>query len=280
VAGEDITYGLPRVEELFEARRPHGQAVISDVDGFVSTGDDHGRREIRVTDAHGEVFTYPVPYGARLTVKDGDYVHAGDPLTEGSINPHDMLRVRGLRGVQLYLVHEVQRVYRLQGVDINDKHIEVMVRQMLRKVKVEEPGDTDMLPGGLVDVFEFEEANAAAMAEGRQPAVARPLLLGITKASLATDSFLSAASFQETTRVLTDAATKGKRDQLLGLKENVIIGKLIPAGTGMSRYRNIRISTDEEPAAGADAGTWSEGAAEPSVADQAGVEAPVSRTAK
>ncbi len=282
VAGEDITHGLPRVEELFEARRPHGQAVISEVDGTVSMVEEHGRREIKVTDARGEAFSYQVPYGARLTVKEGDFVHAGDPLTEGSINPHDMLRVRGLRGVQLYLVHEVQRVYRLQGVDINDKHIEVMVRQMLRKVKVEEPGDTDMLPGGLVDVFEFEEANAAAIAEGRTPAVARPLLLGITKASLATDSFLSAASFQETTRVLTDAASKGKRDQLLGLKENVIIGKLIPAGTGMSRYRNIRISTDEEPAEPSAEATksWAAGTGETGAGRDGSMAAPVSRSAE
>lgn len=174
-------------------------------------------------------------------IKEGSYVDAGSELTEGSINPHDLLKIKGLRGVQMYLLDEVQKVYRLQGVDINDKHIEVMVRQMLRKVKVEDPGDTDLLPGGLVDIFDFEEENARVIANDGLPAAAKPILLGITKASLATDSFLSAASFQETTRVLTEAAIKGKIDPLLGLKENVIIGKLIPAGTGMSRYRNIRL---------------------------------------
>ena len=183
-----------------------------------------------------------MPYGARLRVKDGDRVEPGDRLTEGSVNPHDILKVKGIRGVQMYLVQEVQKVYRSQGVEINDKHIEVMVRQMLRKRKVETPGDTDLLPGGLVDVFELEDENTRVEAQGGEAAMARPVLLGITKASLATDCFLSAASFQETTRVLTEAAIKGKKDPLLGLKENVIIGKLVPAGTGMSRYRNIRIS--------------------------------------
>ena len=241
VAGDDITQGLPRVEELFEARKPKGQALIAEIDGRVKLGENKGRREIIVTGEDGESVSYQVPFGARLAVKDGAIVRAGDELTEGSINPHDLLKVKGLRGVQLYLLHEVQRVYRLQGVDINDKHIEIIIRQMLRKVKVEDPGDTDLLPGGLIDVFDFEDENEKVINAGGQPAVAKPILLGITKASLATDSFLSAASFQETTRVLTEAATKGKRDPLLGLKENVIIGKLVPAGTGMSRYRNIRI---------------------------------------
>jgi len=241
VAGDDITQGLPRVEELFEARKPKGQAVIAEIDGSVRIQEVKGRREIEIVNDNGDRHTYQVPYGARLKVKDGYVVSAGDELTEGSVNPHDMLKIKGLKGVQMYLVHEVQRVYRLQGVDINDKHIEVMVRQMLRKVKVEDPGDTDLLPGGLIDVFDFEEENARTIATGGQPATARPVLLGITKASLATDSFLSAASFQETTRVLTEAAIKGKLDPLLGLKENVIIGKLVPAGTGMSRYRNIKI---------------------------------------
>jgi DNA-directed RNA polymerase subunit beta' len=241
VAGDDITQGLPRVEELFEARKPKGQAVITEIDGQAKIQEVKGRREIEITNDNGDKEVYPVPYGARLKAKDGQMILAGDELTEGSVNPHDMLKIKGLKGVQMYLVHEVQRVYRLQGVDINDKHIEVMVRQMLRKVKIEDPGDTELLPGGLIDIFDFEEENVAAIANGGQPATARPVLLGITKASLATDSFLSAASFQETTRVLTEAAIKGKLDPLLGLKENVIIGKLVPAGTGMSRYRNIRI---------------------------------------
>jgi DNA-directed RNA polymerase subunit beta' len=241
VAGEDITQGLPRVEELFEARKPKGQAIIAEVDGTARFREVKGKREIEVVGETGEAAAYPVPYGARVNVREGQGVTAGDELTEGSVNPHDMLKVKGLRGVQLYMLHEVQRVYRLQGVDINDKHIEIIIRQMLRKVKVEDPGDTDLLPGGLIDLFDFEDQNAVIIANGGQPAVARPVLLGITKASLATDSFLSAASFQETTRVLTEAAIKGKQDLLLGLKENVIIGKLIPAGTGMSRYRDIRL---------------------------------------
>ncbi len=244
VAGEDITQGLPRVEELFEARKPKGQAIIAEVDGTCAIREVKGRREIEVTGETGENMSYPVPYGARINVKDGDAVTAGDELTEGSVNPHDLLKVKGLRGVQIYMLNEVQRVYRLQGVDINDKHIEIIVRQMLKKVKVEDPGDTDLLPGGLIDLFDFEDQNAEIIAQGGQPAVARPVLLGITKASLATDSFLSAASFQETTRVLTEAAIKGKRDLLLGLKENVIIGKLIPAGTGMSRYRNVKVVSE------------------------------------
>jgi DNA-directed RNA polymerase subunit beta' len=247
VAGDDITQGLPRVEELFEARKPKGLAVIAEFDGTVQVAESRQRREIRITPEHGDTKAYSIPYGARLKVKDGDLVEAGQELTEGSVNPHDLLKVKGPRGVQLYLLQEVQRVYRLQGVDINDKHIEVIVRQMLKKVKVEEAGDTDLLPGGLVDGFVFEEVNRKVTEEGGRPAVARPLLLGITKASLATDSFLSAASFQETTRVLTEAAIKGKTDPLLGLKENVIIGKLVPAGTGMSRYRNIRIASDALP---------------------------------
>ncbi len=244
VAGEDITQGLPRVEELFEARRPKGQAVMVENPGTVSIVENKGRREVRVTRDDGEVDVYPVPFGARVRVRDGDRVEIGDELTEGPINPHDILRIRGVRAVQLYLLQEVQRVYRMQGVEINDKHIEVIIRQMLRKVKVEDAGDTELLPGGLIDAFELEEANAQAVAAGLRPAEAKPVLLGITKAALATDSFLSAASFQETTRVLTDAAIKGKRDPLLGLKENVIIGKLIPAGTGMSRYRQIRITVE------------------------------------
>ncbi|MCL5039160.1 MAG: DNA-directed RNA polymerase subunit beta' [Firmicutes bacterium] len=246
VAGDDITQGLPRVEELFEARKPKGQAIISEVEGTTRITEGRNRREIEITADTGEVTTYAIPYGARLKVKDGQYVEAGDELTEGSINPHDLLRVKGVVDVQMYLLHEVQRVYRLQGVDINDKHIEIMVRQMMRKVKVDDPGDTDLLPGGLVDIFEFEAENERVIAEGGQPAVAKAVLLGITKASLATDSFLSAASFQETTRVLTEAAIKGRSDPLLGLKENVIIGKLIPAGTGMSRYRNIKVLTEDE----------------------------------
>lgn len=245
VAGDDITQGLPRVEELFEARKPKGQAIIAEIDGTASVKEVKGRREVELVGPNEERVNYTIPFGSRLKVKDGMQVEAGDELTEGSVNPHDMLKVKGIRGVQVYLLGEVQRVYRLQGVDINDKHIEVMVRQMLRKVKIEEAGDTSFLPGGLVDIFDFEEENARAIAAGGEPAVAHPVLMGITKASLATDSFLSAASFQETTRVLTEAAIKGKVDPLLGLKENVIIGKLIPAGTGMSRYRNIKIGAAE-----------------------------------
>jgi DNA-directed RNA polymerase subunit beta' len=239
VAGDDITHGLPRVEELFEARKPKGQAVISDIDGRVSVAESKGTRKVLVKSDDGDEKSYTVPYGARLEVREGQMITAGDQITEGSLNPHDILRVKGVRAVQSYLVKEVQDVYRSQGVEINDKHIEVVIRQMLRKVKVDDPGDTELLPGGLVDVFEFEEENANAVKEGKSPATAKPAILGITKASLATDSFLSAASFQETTRVLTDASIKGRVDPLIGLKENVIIGKLIPAGTGMSRYRNV-----------------------------------------
>ncbi len=241
VAGEDITQGLPRVEELFEARKPKGQAIISEISGTVKVVEVRGVRRVSVISDDGEERFYQIPYGARLRVRDGKRVEAGDQLTEGSVNPHDILKIKGIRGVQMYLVHEVQEVYRSQGVEINDKHIEVVVRQMLRKRKVELPGDTNLLPGSLVDLQELEDENRRVEEEGGTPAVARPVLLGITKASLATESFLSAASFQETTRVLTDAAIKGKRDPLLGLKENVIIGKLIPAGTGMPRYREIAI---------------------------------------
>ena len=228
VAGDDITQGLPRVEELFEARKPKGQSLISEIPGRVELREARNKREIRIYSPQGEVKTYQVPYGARLKVKEDEEIEAGEELTEGSINPHDYLKVKGIRGVQLYLIQEVQRVYRLQGVDINDKHIEVIIRQMLKKVKIEDPGDSELLPGSLEDSFVVEEVNRRIMEEGGKPAVARPVLLGITKASLATDSFLSAASFQETTRVLTDASIKGKVDPLLGLKENVIIGKLIP----------------------------------------------------
>jgi len=244
VAGDDITQGLPRVEELFEARKPKGQAIIAEEAGVVEIREVKGRREIDVTAEDGGKNTYMVPYGARLKVHDGDRVEPGDELTEGSVNPHDLLKIKGVTSVQVYLLQEVQRVYRLQGVDINDKHIEVMIRQMLRKVRVEESGDTSLLTGGLIDIFELLEENRNAEAEGGAPAEGKAVLLGITKASLATDSFLSAASFQETTRVLTEAAIKGKMDPLLGLKENVIIGKLVPAGTGMSRYRNIEIEAE------------------------------------
>jgi len=245
VAGEDITQGLPRVEELFEARKPKGQAIITEVSGTVKIVEVKGIRRVSIQTEDGEERLYQIPYGARLKVKDGSKVEAGDRLTEGSVNPHDILKIKGIRGVQMYLVHEVQEVYRSQGVEINDKQIEVVVRQMLRKRKVENPGDTDLLPGSLVDQMELEDENRRVEALGGTPAVARPVLLGITKASLATESFLSAASFQETTRVLTDAAIKGKRDDLIGLKENVIIGKLIPAGTGMPRYRSLVVGRPE-----------------------------------
>lgn len=250
VAGDDITQGLPRVEELFEARKPRGQAIIAETDGIVHIIDKGSRgREIELTTEDGEKGIYSIPYASRIKVGEGHAIEAGHELTEGSINPHDLLKVKGIKGVQLYLLREVQRVYRFQGVDINDKHIEVMVRQMMRKVKVEEAGDTELLPGGLIDIFEFDEENERVRAWGGEEAVAKPVLLGITKASLATDSFLSAASFQETTRVLTEAAIKGKMDPLLGLKENVIIGKLIPAGTGMSRYRDITVESSVAAAA-------------------------------
>ena len=246
VAGGDITQGLPRVEELFEARKPKGLAIISEITGRVEIDETGKRKEVIVVPKEGEREVYQIPYGSRVRVKQGQLVEAGDPLTQGSINPHDIVRVKGIGGVQEYIVKEVQRVYRLQGVDINDKHIEVIVRQMLSKVKVEDPGDTDLLPGGYEDVLTFQECNEEAESQGLRPAVAKRVLLGITKASLATDSFLSAASFQETTRVLTEAAIKGKEDHLIGLKENVILGKLIPAGTGMKKYRNIAVEKIEE----------------------------------
>ncbi|MGI6667642.1 MAG: DNA-directed RNA polymerase subunit beta' [Bacillota bacterium] len=241
IAGEDITQGLPRVEELFEARKPKGQAAIAEISGVVEIAEGDRKREIRITSAEGDQTVTVVPYGALVKVTDGQVVEAGQPLTEGSINPHDLLRVKGVSAVEDYLVAEVQRVYRLQGIDISDKHIEVIVRQMIRKIRVDEPGDTELLPGGVVNVHEFADANALAFEKGGEPAIGKPVILGITKASLATESFLSAASFQETTRVLTEAAVKGRVDDLLGLKENVIIGKLIPAGTGMARYSQIDV---------------------------------------
>ncbi len=254
IAGEDITQGLPRVEELFEARKPKGQAVLAETAGTVEIATEQGRRVVRVWREDGTYESYAVPYGARVRVRDGDRVEPGDELTEGPVNPHDLLKVKGaanpregVRAVQLYLLQEVQKVYRMQGVEINDKHIEIIIRQMLRRVRVEDAGDTDLLPGGIVDAFEFEAVNARVEEAGGRPAVGRPVLLGITKASLATESFLSAASFQETTRVLTEASIKGKIDPLIGLKENVIIGKLIPAGTGMPRYRRVQLLTEEPP---------------------------------
>jgi len=243
-SNEDITQGLPRVEELFEARKPKGLAIIAEFGGKVTFNDSKKKREVIVTSDEGnESKEYLIPYGSRIKVANGDIIRAGDELTEGSVYPHDILKIKGLRGVQDYLLQEVQRVYRLQGVDINDKHIEVIVRQMLKRVKIEENGDTEFLPGSLVDWLEYEELNSSMLAQGLEPAVGSRILLGITKASLATDSFLSAASFQETTRVLTEASIRGKVDPLIGLKENVIIGKLIPAGTGMQTYRNIEIET-------------------------------------
>ena len=247
VAGEDITQGLPRVEELFEARKPKGLAIVSELAGSVKIKDTKKKREIEVTNTEAvDSKTYLIPYGSSIKVVDGDMVEAGDELTEGSVNPHDILKIKGIQAVQSYLLQEVQKVYRLQGVDINDKHIEVIVRQMLRKVKVDEAGDTDMLPGSLVDMFEFEDKNSKIdESNGLKSATGKRTLLGITKASLATESFLSAASFQETTRVLTEAAIKGKIDPLIGLKENIIIGKLIPAGTGMAKYRDIELDLSE-----------------------------------
>ena len=245
VAGGDITQGLPRVEELFEARKPKNAAIIAEISGAVSNGepDKNGLRTIVITpsDANQQSREYSIPYGIMPRVKEGDYIEAGDNITDGAKNPHDILRICGIRETHRYLVKEVQKVYKSQGVEINDKHIEVMVRQMLHKVKIEDSGSTEFLPGEFVDMNVFEAANTKAIEEDRAPAVAKPILLGITKASLATDSFLSAASFQETTRVLTDAAIKGKIDPLIGLKENVIIGKLIPAGTGMARYRDLTV---------------------------------------
>ncbi len=246
VAGGDITQGLPRVEELFEARRPKGLAIIAEFGGVATIKDTKKKREIIVTDQEtGNSKTYLIPYGSRIKALDGQVLEAGDVLTEGSINPHDLLKVKGVRAVQNYMLREVQRVYRLQGVEINDKHIEMIVHQMLKKIRVEESGDSEVLPGTSMDVLDFNEMNEALLAEGKKPAEGKQVLLGITKASLATDSFLSAASFQETTKVLTEAAINGKVDHLIGLKENVIIGKPIPAGTGMKRYRDIRLGTDE-----------------------------------
>ena len=275
VAGGDITQGLPRVEELFEARKPKGLAIISEFGGVVNIKDTKRKREIIVTDFEtGNSKTYLIPYGSRIKVTEGQLIEAGDELTEGSVNPHDILKIKGVRAVQDYMIQEVQRVYRLQGVEINDKHVEVIVRQMLKKIRVEESGDSDVLPGVSMDVLDFNDMNEALIAEGKRPAEGKQVMLGITKASLATDSFLSAASFQETTKVLTEAAINGKVDHLIGLKENVIIGKLIPAGTGMKRYRSVKLNTDahmiEEPTEAEDENaeiTLSEGA-EDSVAEE------------
>ena len=240
VAGDDITQGLPRVEELFEARKPKGLAIITEIAGRADVKETKEKREITVVNEDsGETRNYVIPYGSRIKVLDGTYLEAGDELTEGSVNPHDILRIKGAGAVQDYMMREVQRVYRLQGVDINDKHIEIIVRQMLKKVRIEEAGDSRYLPGALIDILELEDENERLLAEGKEPATAEQTLLGITKASLATSSFLSAASFQETTKVLTDAAIKGKIDPLIGLKENVLLGKLIPAGTGLKKYRNL-----------------------------------------
>ena len=245
VAGDDITQGLPRVEELFEARKPKGLAIISEIAGRAVLQDTKKKREVIVTnDETGESKTYLIPYGSRSKItEEGMDIEAGDELTDGSVNPHDILKIKGVRAAQDYMLREVQRVYRLQGVEINDKHIEVIVRQMLKKVRIEDDGDSDLLPGSLVDALELEDINEALVAEGKKPVEAKQVMLGITKASLATSSFLSAASFQETTRVLTEAAIKGKVDPLIGLKENVIIGKLIPAGTGMKQYRKVMLDT-------------------------------------
>ena len=247
VAGGDITQGLPRVEELFEARKPKGLAIIAEFGGKVQLRDNKKKREVVITnDETGESKAYLIPYGSRIRVLDDQVLEAGDELTEGSVNPHDILKIKGVRAVQDYMLREVQKVYRLQGVDINDKHIEIIVRQMLKKIIIDEPGDSDYLPGTQADLLEFEDTNEKLIAEGKEPATGTQIMLGITKASLATDSFMSAASFQETTKVLTDAAIKSKVDPLIGLKENVIIGKLIPAGTGMKRYRSVKLDTDME----------------------------------
>ncbi len=245
VAGDDITQGLPRIEELFEARKPKGLAIIAEFGGIVSIKDTKKKREVIITNNEtGEAKAYLIPYGSRIKVQDGDILEAGDELTEGSVNPHDILKIKGIRAVQDYMLQEVQRVYRLQGVEINDKHVEVIVRQMLKKIRIENSGDSDFLPGTLVDILEFDDVNEKLEEEGAEIAEGKQVMLGITKASLATNSFLSAASFQETTKVLTEAAIKGKVDPLIGLKENVIIGKLIPAGTGMKRYRSVKLDTD------------------------------------
>ena len=234
----DITQGLPRVEEIFEAKKPKGVAVISEVSGKVKTVDE-AKQLVEVETPDGNVFSYAIPYGVKYIVKVGDVVEPGSMFTEGPLNPHDILKTKGVKGVQDYIMREVLKVYKLYSVDVNDKHIEVIVRQMLRKVKIDESGDTNLLPGDLVDIFKYEEENEKALAAGGEPAMAHRVLLSITKAALATDGFLAAASFQETIRVLTDAAIKGKIDPLIGLKENVIIGKLIPAGTGLRRYRDV-----------------------------------------
>ena len=245
VAGDDITQGLPRVEELFEARKPKGLAIIAEFAGTAVIKDTKKKREVIITnDETGESKAYLIPYGSRIKIMDGAVLEAGDELTEGSINPHDLLKIKGVRAVQDYMIGEVQRVYRLQGVEINDKHVEVIVRQMLKKIRIEENGDSEFLPGTLVDFLDFDDMNEKLTAEGKEPVTGKQVMLGITKASLATNSFLSAASFQETTKVLTEAAIKGKVDPLIGLKENVIIGKLIPAGTGMKRYRTVTLDTD------------------------------------
>ncbi len=244
VAGDDITQGLPRVEELFEARKPKGLAIIAEFGGIATFKDTKKKREIIITDDAGNTKAYLIPYGSRIKIQDGAMLEAGDELTEGSVNPHDILKIKGVRAVQDYMIREVQKVYRLQGVDINDKHIEIIVRQMLKKIRVEESGDSDFLPGTSMDVLDFNEENERLLAEGKQPIEGKQIMLGITKASLATNSFLSAASFQETTKVLTEAAINGKVDPLIGIKENVLIGKLIPAGTGVKRYRNVRLNTD------------------------------------
>ena len=244
--GDDITQGLPRVEELFEARKPKRVAILSEIDGIAEVKETKKKREVVVTNSEtGEIKTYPIPFNSRIKITDpdGQPIKTGDVITDGSVDPHDLLRIQGVRAVQDYILREVQYAYRLQGVELNDKHIEVIVRQMLKKVRIEESGDSDFLPGTMVDALELEDVNEALIAEGKQPAEITREILGITKASLATSSFLSAASFQETTKVLTEAAIKGKVDPLIGLKENVIIGKLIPAGTGMKRYRNVVLDT-------------------------------------
>ena len=247
VAGGDITQGLPRVEELFEARKPKGLAIISEFAGYAQMNDTKKKREIIVSNNEtGESKTYLIPYGSRIKVQDGAWLEAGDPLTEGSVNPHDILRIKGVRAVQDYMLREVQRVYRLQGVEINDKHIEMIVRQMLKKIRIEDNGDSNFLPGAMVDILDYDDVNEKLASEGKCPADGKQVMLGITKASLATNSFLSAASFQETTKVLTEAAIKGKVDPLIGLKENVCIGKLIPAGTGMKRYRDVKLDVDAQ----------------------------------
>jgi DNA-directed RNA polymerase subunit beta' len=263
---KDITGGLPRVAELFEARKPKDFAVISEIDGKVNFGkDSKGKRKVVVTPELGEPKEYLIPKGKHISVHEGDYVRAGEPLMDGSSNPHDILRVLGIKELAKYLVDEVQEVYRLQGVKINDKHIEVIVRQMLRRVRIKDVGDTNLLVDDQVERFVFEEENEKAFRDGKRPAAAEPLLLGITKASLSTESFISAASFQETTKVLTQAAIEGKIDYLRGLKENVIMGRLIPAGTGLARYRNLRVVTEDSQAQSA--------ASEPSASSQETLEA-------